>query len=88
MKEFLERIDGKLDKIVESQVDLKVNIAEIKKDVGRNTEDLEKHIEGVEQNRHRIGKLEEPRKVIKGVAKFTIWLAGFATAAGVLYKYL
>lgn len=87
MKEFLERIDGKLDKIVDSQVELKIDVAEIKKDVERNTADLEEHIEGVLQNRHRIVKLEEPRKVIKGLAKFTIWLAGVAGAVAALYTY-
>ena len=88
MKESLDRIENKLDKIVESQVDLKIDVTEIKKDVEKNTEDLEQHIEGVEQNRHRIVKLEEPAKIIKSIAKFTMWLAGFTGAAGVLYTYL
>ena len=69
----LDRIESKVDKIIDSQTDLKVDIAKIKKDVSVNTSDLTEHKEGVIQNRKRIANLERPAIMIDGIKKVAIW---------------
>lgn len=54
----------------------------------RIEDDLEKHIEGVEQNRKRIEELERPRLVLKEIKKWAAWLITVSAAAGIIYKVL
>lgn len=38
------------------------------------------HDEHVKENNIRFSKIEEPRKIIKGITKLVVWLGGIGTA--------
>ena len=61
-------------------------IVEAKARMTRIEHDLEKHIEGVEQNRTRIERLEKPREALGEIKKWAAWLITVSAAAGIIYK--
>jgi chromosome segregation ATPase len=83
----LERVENKIDKLLDLHSELRVTIAEIKKDVSVNTVDLTEHKEGVIQCRTRIDALEKPVDAVKTVAKIIAWLASIAGAVAGTLKY-
>lgn len=60
-------------------------LIELQHDVSRNTDDLEKHIEGVVQNRKRIVELEKPGQAFSLIKKYII---GLGAIAGAIYAIL
>lgn len=85
-RELLEKIDSKVDKTSETVGDIKVTVAQIEVHVDQNTKDLEEHIEGVQQNRDRIYRLEKIEQWLRGAAWITIGLCTLAFAVVKLLK--
>ena len=86
--DFEDVVLKKLDKIQEDVTDVKVTQAEHGKDIARNTDDLEKHIEGVVQNRTRIVALEDktgPITVKQLLKRIVIVAGGIGTIVGTIY---
>lgn len=77
--------DRKIDMVYDVLVDFR---NESRERMTRIEIDLEKHIEGVEQNRARIEKLEEPQKALSQIKKWAGWLVTVGAAAGLIAKYL
>lgn len=83
------KIEEKVDKIIETQSDMRVDIAEIRKDINRNTGDMAHHIkrtdllqDKVENNEERIYKLEEPKIFKKYLLKI---VAAIGAIGGAIY---
>ena len=83
----LDRIEIKVDKILDNHVDLRINVAEITRDIAVNTLDLTEHKEGVIQNRKRIAKLERPVIMMDGIKKVAVWLMAVVGAVAALKGY-
>ena len=73
--DHLNRIESKVDKIIDMQTEIKVDLTKIKKDVDVNTRDLTEHKEGVIQNRKRIAKLERPAVAMDYLKNIAIWIS-------------
>jgi len=82
----LKRIEDKIDKVVDNQTDMRVDIQKIKSDVAINTLDLTEHKEGVVQNRKRIVALEKPAIVLNGIKNIAVYIATIAGMIIVLKK--
>lgn len=81
MKEELYRLEGKLDRMDE-------RLDQIDKHLAVYNNELHRHIEGVEQNRARIEKLEEPAKALKLVKSWALWVTSVGAAVAVVMKWL
>lgn len=77
-----------LKEVREDQKDHSTILVELQKDVSRNTDDLEVHIEGVMQNRGRIERLEEPSKAFKILKKYILGLGAIAGSVLAIMKFL
>ncbi len=81
----IERVEAKLDKLLEMHADMRVTVARIEKDIAVNTVDLTEHKEGVIQCRKRIDELERPVNKVKILYEAGAWLIGaIAAIAGAL----
>ena len=85
-KQILEKIDSKIDKIVDKVdiVDSKVDKLEVH--VDRNTQDLSEHMKRTELNEHRIYRLEKIEQWLRGATWITLGLGGLVLAAIKLFK--
>jgi len=89
MSDKLDRIEQKLDKVIDTQSDMRVDVAEIRKDININTKDLQEnkediaeHISRTEALEVRVDILEEPKIVKKYLLK---WVIAMGTVAGATY---
>lgn len=76
----------KLDKLLEVQTEIRVDVAGIKKDVGRNTKDLSEHIRRTEVAEERISVLERLAIQNSAVWKVVLGLSVVATLAVAAYQ--
>lgn len=88
-----ERMEAKLDQALSLIHQNSVDLMSIKKDVAKNTKDLEKHIEGVVQNRNRISivenyiKLKESfqKQLLKKIKNLGVILSVISAGLSVFY---
>ncbi len=73
MKEELYRLESKLDRMDE-------RLDTIDKHLAVYNAELHLHIEGVQQNRTRIEKLEEPGKALGLIKKWAMWVTAIGAA--------
>ena len=83
----LKRIEDKIDKIVDIQYEVKVDVQKIKSDVEINTKDLTDHKEGVIQNRKRIEVLEKPSIVVAGIKNIVLYALSIVALLTALKKF-
>lgn len=81
MSNELVRLESKVDKL-DDRLDA------IEKHLAVYNSELHRHIEGVEQNRARIEKLEEPGKALSLIRMWAIWITAIGAAAAVVYKWV
>lgn len=77
-----------LKEVREDQKTHSTILIEVQKDVARNTDDLEKHIEGVVQNRKRIVELEKPAQALNFFKKVFLYVGGIAGATLTVMKLI
>lgn len=65
-------MDTKLDKLLEKQAEQAVTLAEIKKDVSRNTDDVAEHMRRTEILEARVAPLEDIHRTWKTL----LWVGG------------
>ena len=80
MSDELVRLEAKVDKL-DDRLDA------IDKHLAVYNSELHRHIEGVEQNRTRIEKLEEPAKALSLIKKWAVWVTAIGVAAGVIFRW-
>ncbi len=81
MSNELVRLESKVDKL-DDRLDA------IDKHLAVYNSELHRHIEGVEQNRSRIEKLEEPGKALGLIKKWAIWVTAIGAAAAVIFRWV
>ena len=85
MKDQMDRLESKIDKTIEVVTDINLNVAKLEIYVEQNTQDLAEHIEGVQQTRVRLDRLERIDQWIRGAAWMLAGLvAGIYTVAKLL----
>jgi len=77
-----------LREVRDEQKEHTIFLTEMRKDIERNTDDLERHIEGVVQNRKRIAKLEEPFELVAKLRKAIIWIGGLLGTSYGIYELI
>ena len=84
----------KIDKIQEDVTSIKIDIAEIKKDISRNTADLEAHMEQTRllkaEMNNRVTPIEDHIKMLRGwkvaivgAAAILMWTVTFLKSLGI-----
>ena len=81
MKEMLEKIDEKLDKIHE-------NITEVKIDVAKNTVSLDHHIKRTDELQDLYEKLEADNIRVKMIWKVVLGMSVLVGMIGTIYKMM
>jgi FtsZ-binding cell division protein ZapB len=66
MSNQLDRLESKVDKTIDAMAEVGIQLARMEVNVERNTEDLEEHIEGVQQTRVRLERLEKIEQWLRG----------------------
>lgn len=81
MKEELFRLETKLDKLDD-------RLDDIDKHLAVYNSELHRHIEGVEQNRARIEKLEQPGQALSLIKKWAMWVTAIGAATAVVVRWV
>jgi len=84
--DLLEKIDNKLDKVIDDLHEIKTQNAVQNEHIAKNTKDLEEHIEGVKQNRFRIEHLEKRETQINMIWKVILGISTVVGIIGGIYK--
>jgi cell division protein FtsX len=71
MSSQLDRLESKMDKTIDVITETSIVVAKLEVYVEKNTEDLAEHIEGVQQTRVRLERLEKIEQWSRGA----IWIA-------------